>query len=62
MKLCQLIILALFVWGFFASLRSDFHGRKAREPYGFQGAVITVVLHGMMFFVYWVAGAFTEVF
>ena len=46
----------------FASLHADFYGRKAREPYGFVGAIVTLVLIGLFFLVYYKAGALSTIF
>lgn len=59
MKLCQIIILLLTVFGFLRALHMDFNGSKAREPYGFAGAVWTIILTALILLCYWKAGAFS---
>lgn len=56
---CQYIILALQVVSFFVLVHQDFYGKKSREPYGFTGFVITLILCAAFAFVYWKAGAFS---
>jgi hypothetical protein len=62
MKTCQIIILCLFVLSFFYGLWVDFHGRPARQPLGFPGAVITVVVTTLFILLYWKAGTFSLLF
>lgn len=59
MKICQYLILIIQILGFFWSLNADFNGRPAREPYGFDGAIATIVISVAIFFLYWGAGAFS---
>lgn len=59
MKACQIILLLFAVSIFFQSLRIDFYGVKAKEPYGFSGAIATVILASLFFLLFWKAGAFS---
>lgn len=59
MSICQIIILFLLALGFLRGLWIDFRGVKAREPYGFGGAIATVVITSLLFLCYWKAGAFS---
>jgi len=52
--------MAFVVASLFTSLHSDFHGRKAKEPAGFLGAVSSLVLFALVWLLYWKAGAFSE--
>lgn len=54
----QILLIIFLVYGFFFSLHQDFHGRKAREPYGFAGACTTVILTGLLALLYWKLGCF----
>ena len=56
---CQIILAILLVSGFFSALHADFNGRAARAPYGFPGAVMTILLIGIIVACYWKAGAFS---
>lgn len=56
---CQIIVLLLIVIGFLAGLYQDFHGRCERKPYGFQGALVSIVLTLLLLIVNWKAGAFS---
>jgi Na+/melibiose symporter-like transporter len=62
MKICQIIILVMLVAALFTNLWSDFHGRKDRKPYGFGGAVVTIILMALTFWCYKEAGAFSTIF
>lgn len=62
MKLfCQILLLIISVIGFFGTLSTDFHGRTARQPYGFTGAVWTLILFAIGTVIYIGAGAFSEI-
>jgi len=61
-QVCQWLILIMLSVSLFASLHADFYGRKAREPYGFVGAIVTLVLIGLFFLVYYKAGALSTIF
>ena len=50
------------VFAFFWLLRTDFNGSKAREPGGFGGAIMTVVIIAAQLFIYYKAGAFSLIF
>ena len=60
MKGCQVAILILMAVGLLRGLWQDFNGVKGRGPYGFTGAVISIVVTAIMFWVYRTAGAFSE--
>lgn len=62
MKIAQYIVIFLLVMGLFWGLWQDFHGKKAREPYGFPGAVCTIVISALLFWCYYSAGAFSLIF
>ena len=55
----QIAIAILLLVNFLVLLRSDFYGRKAREPGGFGGAIITLLVTAAAFLLYWKAGAFS---
>jgi len=57
---CQILIVLFIVIGFFYGLYQDFHGRESREPYGYSGAIITIVVFALMFLVIFGAGALSE--
>ena len=59
MKACQIILLVLLGLSLFTGLWADVNGRRARKPYGFMGAVISVLLTAVLFWVHWKAGAFS---
>lgn len=62
MKLfCQWTLLALTFASVLYNLYTDFHGRKQKEPGGFQGAVITLIGMAVLLFIYKTAGAFSEI-
>jgi hypothetical protein len=56
---CQYLIAFMLLLSFFFNLWVDFHGRKAREPYGFIGGCSTVIITIIIVVVYWKAGAFS---
>lgn len=60
MKGCQIAILILLALAALRGFWQDVHGVEAREPYGFSGCVITVLTSALMAWVYWKAGAFSE--
>lgn len=62
MHFAQLVILILLILSAFRSLYQDFNGAKAHEPYGFTGAVITVLITALIAWLYWKAGAFSLLF
>jgi hypothetical protein len=43
---------------FFLNLRNDFRGSPARQPGGFEGAVITLIVTGILVVTFHYAGAF----
>ena len=59
MKFCQIIIAILLLAGFLRILYTDFNGVKAREPAGFSGAIITLIVYALLALCYWHAGAFS---
>ena len=59
MKFCQILLLLLIAIGFFHSLYTDFNGVREKEPYGFAGAVGTVIVGLVLLLIYWKAGAFS---
>ena len=56
---CQILIVLQLVFIFFTSLHSDFNGSKGKPPYGYVGAVCSVVITALLALVYWGAGAFS---
>ena len=56
---CQVVIMLLCVVQFVVVLHSDFHGREARKPGGFSGALQTIGIVIALVLVYWQAGAFS---
>jgi hypothetical protein len=61
-QFCQWVILLTLVVALFYGLYTDFHGGRAGKPFGFSGAVITIVFTFVLFLLYWQAGAFTTIF
>jgi hypothetical protein len=59
LKACQVILLILLVCNLFHGLWQDVNGRTARKPYGFGGAVVSVVVTALLFWVHVKAGAFS---
>lgn len=62
MKYCQIIILILLAIGFISSLRVSRNGRPAKEPDGFVGVLLTIIVAAVFFTIYWKAGAFSLLF
>ena len=62
MKACQIVIALLWVAALLIGVHKDIHGVKARPPNGFSGVVISLVVSALMAYVYWKAGAFSELF
>lgn len=60
MKICQYVIAIQLVFSLFSSLHMDFYGRKAKEPFGFYGAVMTLVIMALVAWIYITAGVFSE--
>lgn len=58
---CQWLMLVHLIALLFVGLYQDFNGRKAKEPFGFTGAVLTVVVTALMFVIYYAAGGFTRI-
>lgn len=56
---CQVVILLLLLGELLLLLKVSFHGREARCPPGFAGAVTALVLSALLFLCYWKAGAFS---
>lgn len=61
-QFCQVLIAVMMIAGFFKSMYENFHGREAKQPWGFSGAVIDVLVSIVAVIVYWYAGAFSELF
>ena len=62
MKILQIIILMILFINFLSGLYTDINGRKAKEPYGFMGALITIIFTIALFLLYYYAGAFNKIF
>jgi hypothetical protein len=60
MYACQIIMVLLLIANLLYCLYMDFHGRTARLPGGFAGAVTTLIVSTLTALVYWKAGAFSE--
>lgn len=58
MTIWNYTVIGLLGVGFFGGLYRDFYGFKQRAPYGFSGAVMTILLTAAIAFVYYKAGAF----
>jgi hypothetical protein len=54
---CQILLAINVLVSLLALLWTDFHGRPAKEPAGFVGAVATLIVIAGMVLVYWKAGA-----
>lgn len=61
MNAAQWVVVLLHVLNFFAVLHQDFHGRKARTPSGYPGAVVTVILTALQFWLLYAAGLFSTI-
>ena len=59
-SISQWAVLSATVLGFFITLRSCFIFKKAQEPLGFVGAVVTIVFYGVAFVLLWQAGALSR--
>lgn len=57
---CQILVVLLLGMGFFHGLYEDFEGRKAHEPWGFSGAIVTIVVTAVVVVLYACAGLFSE--
>lgn len=57
----QLFIVGYLVTVLLVSLHVDFYGRSAKEPGGYSGAVITLVLVALITLLYLAAGALSEI-
>jgi len=62
MKAAQIFIIVLLAFGFLMNLHYDINGRKAHEPWGYVGVLITIFGTAAIAFVYWKAGAFSLIF
>lgn len=62
MKECQIVIFILICAALFRGLWQDMYGIKEHKPFGFSGAVITVVMMAFTFWLYWKAGCFSQLF
>lgn len=58
---CQWIVAGAVVANLFSMLRTAFHGRSARDPGGFPGAVVSILLTALLALLYWGAGAFDRI-
>jgi hypothetical protein len=59
---CQIVIMVLLLAGLLNALHRDINGIKARPPLGFAGVIISLTITALMAWVYWKAGAFSELF
>jgi len=62
MQFCQAVIFFMLLAGLFVGLYHDFYGKKAREPYGYSGAVVSILITVLLFVLYYHAGAFSKLF
>lgn len=59
MNIYQILITVFLIIGFFATIYWDIEGRAAREPAGFKGVVVTIILYAVIFLLYYKAGLFS---
>ncbi len=62
MKIAQYIILFLLIFGLFLGLYRDINGRPEKKPAGFQGVVASIGASALTFWLYLIAGTFSEIF
>ena len=62
MKAFQILICFFLTVGVLRMLYQDINGRDAKASTGFSGVVTTILITGLMFFVYYQAGAFSCLF
>ena len=59
---CQILLLVLIGGTLLRGLWQDLHGIKAHPPFGFSGVIVTLIAAGLLFLVYWGAGALSLIF
>jgi hypothetical protein len=59
---CQWLIVASLVVSFLVNAHIDCHGRKAKEPKGFDGLLSTILATAISAAVIWGAGGFSALF
>lgn len=62
MRTCQILIVLLSFAGFLINIYYSIHGRKAQEPLGFTGVVISMGLQLLFLWLYYKAGALSTFF
>ena len=59
---CQILLVLWLAFGYLGCVHSDFHGKVASKPQGFQGFIVTTVILFILMFIYTKAGAFDKLF
>jgi hypothetical protein len=57
---CQIVVVVFLAIGFFASVKESFEGKKAKEPDGFHGFVITVIVSVVLWAAMYGSGALSQ--
>lgn len=60
--MCQIVLLLLMAISMLFNMRNDINGRPAKEPDGFFGVVITMIVMAILIFIFYHAGAFSLIF
>ena len=59
---CQVILVLMWGFWFFSTIRADIRGSPAREPRGEVGVFITILASAVSFGLWWFAGPLREFF
>jgi len=57
---CQIILAAIYLFGFFRMLKSDFEPTPAKPAGGYKGAVASIIAISFSISLSYFAGAFSE--